>query len=54
MPEVTFRFGRQTVKYDRLRQTRSGKCVCTAWMEPSSWHGNFLVKVTYYLHLVSV
>ena len=27
MPEVTFRFGRQTIKYDRLRKSRRTMCV---------------------------
>jgi len=34
MSEVTFRFGRQTIKYDRLRKTRRTVCVLacvTAW-----------------------
>jgi len=35
MPEVTFRFGRQTIKYDRLRKTRRTVCVLVcvvAWV----------------------
>jgi len=39
MPEVMFRFGKQMIKYDRLRKTRNGNSMF-ALLEWNP-HGNF-------------